>query len=80
MDPLPIALSQFSLLMPSLLHKVQIQLVVAELRAMVLSEVDILDFDLTRTAISAPVAREQDNYQKLEFWEILFLNYLCRWF
>jgi hypothetical protein len=67
MDPLPIALSQFGLLIPSLLHKVEVQLVVAKLCATVLSEVKISDFELIQTAISVPVAREQENYQKLEF-------------
>jgi hypothetical protein len=63
MDSLPMAISQFSLLIPSLLHKVQVQLVVAELCATVLSEVEISDLELVRIAISTPVAREQDNYQ-----------------
>jgi hypothetical protein len=65
-DPLPMSLSQFALLMPSLLHKVQVQLVVAKLCATILSEVEILDFEIIRTAISAPVAQEQHDYQKLE--------------
>lgn len=66
-DPLPIAIPQFGLLIPCLLHKIQVQLVVAELCATVLSGVEILDFDLVRTALSAPMAREEDDYQKLEF-------------
>jgi dsRNA-specific ribonuclease len=76
LDPLPIAIFQFGLLIPSLLHKVQIQLVVAELCATVLSEVEILDLELVRTAISTPVAREQDNYQKLEFLGDSVLKFL----
>jgi len=75
-DPLPIAISQFGLLIPCLLHKIQVQLVVAELCATVLSEVEILDFELVRTAISAPVAREQDDYQKLEFLGDSVLKFL----
>jgi hypothetical protein len=80
MDPLPTAISQFGLLIPSLLHKVQVQLVVAELCGTVLSEVEIQDFELIRTAISAPVAREQDNYQKLEFLGDSVLKFLVSTF
>jgi len=80
MDPLPMAISQFGLLIPSLLHKVQVQLVVAELCATVLSEVEILDLELVRTAISTPVAREQDNYQKLEFLGDSVLKFLVSTF
>ena len=79
-DPLPLAISQFGLLIPCLLHKVQVQLVVAELCATVLSEVEILDFDLVRTALSAPVAREQDDYQKLEFLGDSVLKFLVSTF
>ena len=76
MDRLPIAISQFGLLIPCILHKIQVQLVVAELCATVLSGVEILDLDLVRTALSAPVAREQDNYQKLEFLGDSVLKFL----
>jgi hypothetical protein len=75
-DPVPIAISQFGLLIPSLLHKVQVQLVVAELCGTILSEVEILDPELIRTAISTPVAREQENYQKLEFLGDSVLKFL----
>jgi ERCC4-related helicase len=80
MDPLPMAISQFGLLIPSLLHQVQVQLVVAELCATVLSEVEISDLELVRTAISTPVAREQDNYQKLEFLGDSVLKFLVSTF
>ncbi|CZR61729.1 related to Dcl-2 dicer RNA helicase/RNAseIII CAF [Phialocephala subalpina] len=66
-DTLPTALSQFGLLVPSLLHNIEVQLLVGELCATVLSRIEIPDFELIRTAISAPVAQEQENYQKLEF-------------
>ena len=66
-DTLPTAISQFGLLVPSLLHNIEVQLVVGELCATVFSEIEIPDLELIRTAISAPVAREQENYQKLEF-------------
>jgi dsRNA-specific ribonuclease len=80
MDSLPMAISQFGLLIPSLLHKVQVQFVVAELCATVLSEVEISDLELVRIAISTPVAREQDNYQKLEFLGDSVLKFLVSTF
>jgi len=76
MDTLPTALSQFGLLIPSLLHVVEVQLLVRELCAVVLPEIEILDLELIRIAISAPVAREQENYQKLEFLGDSVLKFL----
>ena len=66
-DVVPTSYSQFGLLIPSVLHKVQVQLVVEELCATVLEGAELLDRELIRTAISTSVAREEDNYQKLEF-------------
>jgi dsRNA-specific ribonuclease len=76
MDTLPIALSQFGLLVPSLLHNIEVQLLVEELCTTVLSEIESPDFGLIRTAISTPGAREQDNYQKLEFLGDSILKFL----
>jgi hypothetical protein len=76
MDTLPTALSQFGLLVPSLLHNIEVQLLVGELCATVLSTIEIPDLELIRTAISAPVAREQGNYQKLEFLGDSVLKFL----
>ena len=75
-DNLPIALSQFGLLVPSLLHNIEVQLLVGELCATVLTEVESPDLELIRTAISAPSAREQDNYQKLELLGDAVLKFL----
>jgi ERCC4-related helicase/dsRNA-specific ribonuclease len=76
MDILPIAYSHFGLLVPSILHKVEVQLVVKELCATLLSGVGISNTELIRTAISTPRAREQDNYQKLEFLGDSVLKFL----
>lgn len=76
MDTVPIEFSQFGLLVPSLLHNIEVQLLVGELCATVLSEIKSPDFELIRTAISAPVARERDNYQKLEFLGDSILKFL----
>jgi hypothetical protein len=66
-DIVPTSYSQFGLLIPSILHKVKVQLVVEELCATVLEGTGIWDRELILTAISTSRAREQDNYQKLEF-------------
>jgi len=78
MDALPIAFSQFGLLIPSILHKVEVQLLVAELCATVLLEIEIEapNFKLIRTAISAPVAREENDYEKLELLGDSVLKFL----
>jgi hypothetical protein len=76
MDIVPTTYSQFGLLIPSILHKVEVQLVVEELCATVLAGVGISNRELIRTAISTPVAREQDNYQKLEFLGDSVLKFL----
>lgn len=78
MDTLPIAFSQFGLLIPSILHKVEVQLLVAELCATVLLEIEIEapNFELIRTAISAPVAREENDYEKLELLGDSVLKFL----
>jgi dsRNA-specific ribonuclease len=76
MDLLPMTYSQFGLLVPSILHKVEVQLVVKELCATVLYGVEISNIELIRTAISTSGAREQDNYQKLEFLGDSVLKFL----
>lgn len=67
LNVVPTVFSQFGMLIPSILHKFEIQLIIEELCATILMGVEISDTTLIRTAISAPVAREEDNYQKLEF-------------
>jgi dsRNA-specific ribonuclease len=52
------------------------QLVIADLCATVLSEVEILDLGLIQTAISTSVSRERDNYQKLDFLGDSVLKFL----
>ena len=67
MNTLPAALSQFGLLIPSILHNIEIQLLIRELSATVLSEIKNPHSELTGIAISASAARGQENYRTLEF-------------
>jgi hypothetical protein len=76
MDVVPATYSQFGLLIPSILHKLEVQLVVEELCATVLIDMDISNSELIRRAISTSVAREQDDYQKLEFLGDSVLKFL----
>ena len=66
-DAIPTAFSQFSSIIPSLLHKIEIELVVKELCSSLLADVDISDTAIVRKAISTSGAREKDDYQRLEF-------------
>lgn len=75
-NAVPTILSQFGRLIPSILHQLEIQLVVEELCATTLVDVAFPDRKLIRTAISTPAAREQDNYQKLEFLGDSVLKFL----
>lgn len=72
----PTVYSEFGMLIPSILHKFEIQLIMKELCATLLMGVEISDTTLIRTALSAPVAREEDNYQKLEFLGDSVLKFL----
>ena len=58
---------RFGALVPSIMHILEIYMVAAELRRTVLRESPIEDLSLVVTAISASVARESTNYQRLEF-------------
>ena len=63
----PMSAVRFGALIPSIMHVLEIYMVAAELRRTVLRESPIEDLSLVVTAISASVARESTNYQRLEF-------------
>ena len=75
-DIVPTSYSQFGLLIPSILHKLEVQLVVEELCATILEGMGISNRELIRTAISTSASREQDDYQKLEFLGDSILKFL----
>ena len=76
-DVLPASYAQFGLLIPSITHKVEVQLVAAKLRSTLLACVPIARPDLLLTALCAPAAREGDNYQTLEFFGDSVLKYIA---
>jgi dsRNA-specific ribonuclease len=66
-DKLPFRLTQFAMLMPSILHRLQVYMVGDMLSKTVLADVDFSNLELVVTAISASSAVEETNYQRLEF-------------
>ena len=66
-DRLPFTYSRFALMIPSILHKLHINMVVEYLCKTLLSQLGIRDKTLIATAICSSSAREPTNYQRLEF-------------
>lgn len=66
-ENLPFALSRFGLLVPSIMHQLDVQAVAESLRSSLLLSLEIEDLRLIIMATSTPAAQEKDNYQRLEF-------------
>jgi dsRNA-specific ribonuclease len=66
-DDIPFKLIQLGLFIPSIMHRYEVYLVAEKLSTTLLAEVQISNLSLVVTAISASSAREDTNYQKLEF-------------
>ena len=75
-DKLPFIYSQFALLIPSILHVVELNLLAEHLCDHVLPTLKFRDLSLVKTAISASAAQETTNYQRLEFLGDSILKYL----
>lgn len=59
--------AQFGMLIPSIVHEIEINLIVLELANTLLQPVHIRNMELVRTAISARKASEPLDYERLEF-------------
>lgn len=66
-DNLPSIFSRFSLLMPLIMHQIDVQKVAESLCVNILPSLRIKDLRLIIAATSAPAAQERTNYQRLEF-------------
>jgi dsRNA-specific ribonuclease len=66
-DNLPSVFSWFALLVPFIMHQLDIQALAESLRSNLLPSLGIKDLRLIIAATSTPAAQEQDNYQRLEF-------------
>jgi dsRNA-specific ribonuclease len=66
-DLVPFRITQFAMLVPSILHRLQVAMVGDKLSKTILADVQFNDLSLVVTAISASSALEETNYQRLEF-------------
>ena len=66
-DNLPFTYAHAAMYIPSIMHHIEVALITEHLCNSLLSPVQFLDKHLVTIAITAPVAREVDNYQSLEF-------------
>lgn len=74
-DRLPFEFSQFAMLIPSIMHEAELYLAADVCRSSLLSSVQINDLSLIVTATAASVAREQTDYQRMEFLGDSMLKY-----
>ncbi|KAL2040995.1 hypothetical protein N7G274_006453 [Stereocaulon virgatum] len=75
MDRLPFKYSQFAMFIPSILHKIQVAMVVDHLCSTVLFPLHFTDRGLVHIAISAPSAQESGDYNRLEFLGDSYLKF-----
>ncbi|KAF3071126.1 Dicer-like protein 2 [Daldinia childiae] len=66
-DGIHVSNVHFGMLIPSIMHMIEIHLVATELCNTILKDVGFKDISLVITAISAPSAREETNYERFEF-------------
>ena len=74
-DSLPFVYTQFALFIPSILHVVEVNMLAEHFCNHVLQTVQFNELSLVITAISASVAQESTNYQRLEFLGDSILKY-----
>ena len=67
MDNLPSKYSIFALFIPSIIHRCGLNLIAKDLNENLLSPLKIKSLDLIRAAITASSARDEVDYQRLEF-------------
>lgn len=66
-DKLPAAYARVAAFIPSIIHKMEVSMVTQELSQTALASIGFDDLSLVATAISASSAREESNYQRIEF-------------
>jgi len=76
MDRLPFRYAYFAMFIPSIIHKIQVALVVENLCDGLLSPLQFQNRSLVATAISASSANEPTDYQRQEFLGDSYLKYL----
>ncbi|CAD6442536.1 bfe48028-85c3-4dec-9829-fa7c77296083 [Sclerotinia trifoliorum] len=66
-DAMPFQLVQFGMMIPSITHHIEVQLIVDRLRKTILKDLEISDRSLVQTAITHASYSLTSNYQRLEF-------------
>ena len=66
-DHLPVKHSIFAAFVPSILHRIEVQLLAQELQGTLLADVGVQDISLITEAISSPAAHESRDYNRLEY-------------
>ena len=74
-DTVPVEHVEFGMLIPSLLHELEVMLVARHLVNTLLVPVGITDVELVRAAISSKSAAEPSHYERLEFLGDSILKY-----
>ncbi|EQL02310.1 Dicer-like protein 2 [Ophiocordyceps sinensis CO18] len=74
-DKIPVRHARFGMVIPSIVHELQVMLTVKELATTILHPVAIDDLGLVREAISARSASEPVHYERLEFLGDSILKY-----
>ncbi|KHN97743.1 Dicer-like protein 2 [Metarhizium album ARSEF 1941] len=74
-DSIPLKFAQFGMLIPSLIHELEVTLIAKELSTTLLKRINITELGLVREAISSRSAVEPVNYERLEFLGDSILKY-----
>lgn len=74
-DKIPARHAQFAMMIPSIIHELEVMLTAKTLAGTILNRVGISDLRLVREAISARSASEPVNYERLEFLGDSILKY-----
>jgi hypothetical protein len=74
-DAVPVENVEFAMLIPSLLHELEVMLVARHLVNTLLVPIGITDIELVRAAISSKSAAEPSHYERLEFLGDSILKY-----
>ncbi|KAG5941832.1 hypothetical protein E4U53_007342, partial [Claviceps sorghi] len=76
-DTLPLKFVRLGMLIPSVMHEIEVMLIAKELSETLLRGVQLTRLDLVREAISSGNADEPVNYERLEFLGDSVLKYLA---
>ncbi|KAG6006750.1 hypothetical protein E4U21_006735 [Claviceps maximensis] len=76
-DTVPLSYARIGMLIPSVMHEIEVMLIAKELSETLLRDVRLTRLDLVRQAISSGSASEPVDYERLEFLGDSVLKYLA---